>query len=493
MNITPEALFGELLLETHGTVEYLPDAPIVADSRQLAAGVIFVAVAGTKFDSHTFITDAVSAGAAAVIHTAELDSYPEHVLFCRVSDSRAALSLLWRYRNDSPDEKLSVYGITGTNGKTTSAYLLRHLLNHAQMPCGLVSTVEFNDGKTAIAPTHTTPDPQTLFPLLRIMKENGLQAAAMELSSHSLAQKRLAGLKLNGAVFTNLTGDHLDFHGDMENYYQAKKLLFTDYIKNGGIAAINIDTASGVRLARELANERPDLKLPTFGRSENSGWRISESSSDINGCSFVLSNALQAFQVNFPLPGEYNISNLAGVLTLLLCDGVTPAAIDAGLSTPFAVPGRLEKLTAPNGANFFVDYAHTDDALSNVLATLKKVAPGKVIALFGAGGDRDKSKRPRMGKAASAIADMLIITSDNPRSEEPLEIMAEIASGIPEDHPFEAIVDRRAALRRAVEIADTGDIVLVAGKGHENYQEIKGVKHHFDDREELRQIFQELL
>jgi len=197
--------------------------------------------------------------------------------------------------------------------------------------------------------------------------------------------------------------------------------------------------------------------------------------------------------VNFPLPGEYNISNLAGVLTLLLCDGVTPAAIDAGLSTPFAVPGRLEKLTAPNGANFFVDYAHTDDALSNVLATLKKVAPGKVIALFGAGGDRDKSKRPRMGKAASAIADMLIITSDNPRSEEPLEIMAEIASGIPEDHPFEAIVDRRAALRRAVEIADTGDIVLVAGKGHENYQEIKGVKHHFDDREELRQIFQELL
>ena len=315
----------------------------------------------------------------------------------------------------------------------------------------------------------------------------------MELSSHSLAQNRIAGLKLNGAIFTNLTGDHLDFHGDMENYYQAKKLLFTDYIKNGGIAAINIDSEAGVRLARELANERPDLKIPTFGRSENSGWRISEGESSINGCSFVLSNALQAFQVHFPLAGDYNISNLAGVLTLLLCDGVTPAAIDAALSTPFAVPGRLEKLSAPNGASFFVDYAHTDDALSNVLSTLKQLSEKRVIAVFGAGGDRDKSKRSRMGKAASSLADMLIVTSDNPRSEEPLEIIAEIASGIPENYPFEAIVDRRNALRRAVEISESGDIILVAGKGHENYQEIKGVKHHFDDREVLQQLFQELL
>ena len=473
MSITPEALFGDLLLEKHGNAEFLPDSAVISDSRMVSDGVIFVAVKGTKFDSHKFIPDAVAAGAAAIIHTNELDSYAENVLFCRVSDSRTALSLLWRNKNDAPDETLTVYGITGTNGKTTSAYLLRHLLNHAQIPCGLVSTVEFNDGKTAVPPTHTTPDPQTLFPLLRIMKENGLQAAAMELSSHSLAQNRIAGLKLNGAIFTNLTGDHLDFHGDMENYYQAKKLLFTDYIKNGGIAAINIDSEAGVRLARELANERPDLKIPTFGRSENSGWRISEGESSINGCSFVLSNALQAFQVHFPLAGDYNISNLAGVLTLLLCDGVTPAAIDAALSTPFAVPGRLEKLSAPNGASFFVDYAHTDDALSNVLSTLKQLSENRVIAVFGAGGDRDKSKRSRMGKAASSLADMLIVTSDNPRSEEPLEIIAEIASGIPENYPFEAIVDRRNALRRAVEISESGDIILVAGKGHENYQEIK--------------------
>ncbi|MBO7328640.1 MAG: UDP-N-acetylmuramoyl-L-alanyl-D-glutamate--2,6-diaminopimelate ligase [Lentisphaeria bacterium] len=493
MNISPEELFGQLLIEKHGSAEFLPDGDITADSRMVSENSIFIAISGTRFDAHDCIPDAVASGAAAVIHSAELDFYPENVLFCRVTDSRAAYSLLWRYRCGNPDEKLSVYGITGTNGKTTSAYLMRHLLNNADTPCGLVSTVEFFDGKDSSSPTHTTPDPHTLFPLLQRMVKNNQQAAAMEFSSHSLAQKRLHGISLKGAVFTNLTGDHLDFHHDMENYYQAKKSLFTDMIIPGGIAAINIDSAEGKRLARELANERPDLKLPTFGRSEESGWRISEAESDINGCRFILSNALQAFQVNFALPGDYNISNLAGVLTLLLCGGIAPEAIDKALSSPFSVPGRLEKFEAPNGANFFVDYAHTDDALHNVLTTLRKVCSGKLIAVFGAGGDRDQSKRARMGKAAADTADMLIITSDNPRSEEPLSIMAEIISGIPDGFPYEAICDRKNALIHAVKTAGFGDIVLVAGKGHENYQEIKGVKHHFDDREVLQQLFEEYL
>ena len=244
---------------------------------------------------------------------------------------------------------------------------------------------------------------------------------------------------------------------------------------------------------RELANERPDLKIPTFGHSEESGWRISETESNINGCRFVLSNALQAFQVNFTLPGDYNISNLAGVLTLLLCSGIAHDAIDKALSSPFSVPGRLEKLTAPNGANFFVDYAHTDDALTNVLTTLKKLCTGKLIAVFGAGGDRDQSKRPRMGKAAADIADILIVTSDNPRSEEPLSIIADIVSGIPDGIHYEAIPDRKNALTHALKIAKCEDVVLVAGKGHENYQEVKGVKHHFDDRETLQQLFKEYL
>lgn len=492
MSITPEQLFGDLLLEKHGSAEFLPDADAVSDSRMVTLNSIYAAITGTKVDGHNYIPEALLAGASAVIHSAQLDNYPENILFCRVADVRQAYSLLCRHRNGNPDEKLRIYGITGTNGKTTSAYLLRHLLNHADIPCGLVSTVEFSDGKNSRPPTHTTPDPQTFFPLLKRMTENDLQAAAMEFSSHSLDQKRLCGVALRGAIFTNLTGDHLDYHRDMENYYQAKKQLFTDYIIPGGIAAINLDSPDGERLARELANERPDLKIPTFGRSPASGWRISETSSDIDGCSFVLSNALQAFQVKFPLPGEYNISNLAGVLTLLLCDGIAPEAINNALSTAFSVPGRLEKFTSPDGANFFVDYAHTDDALDNVLYTLKKLCKGKLIALFGAGGDRDKSKRPRMGEAAAALADKLIITSDNPRSEEPLAIIADILSGVPENTLYEVIVDRGAAIARAVEIAGKDDIVLIAGKGHENYQEIKGVKYHFDDREVLQKLFQEI-
>ena len=230
------------------------------------------------------------------------------------------------------------------------------------------------------------------------------------------------------------------------------------------------------------------MKIPTFGSREFSGWRISEAKSNINGSSFILSNALQAFQVTFPLPGDYNISNVAGVLTLLLCDGLSPEAIDRALTAPFSVPGRLEKFTAPSGTVFLVDYAHTDDALDNLLQTVRKLCHGKLIVVFGCGGDRDKSKRPRMGKVAAALADKVIITSDNPRSENPLEIMAEIAAGIPDDYQFDAIVSRLDALKYAVKTAEKDDIVVIAGKGHENYQEIKGVKHHFDDREILQSL-----
>ncbi|MBE6358031.1 MAG: UDP-N-acetylmuramoyl-L-alanyl-D-glutamate--2,6-diaminopimelate ligase [Lentisphaerae bacterium] len=491
MPVTADKLFGSLLIACRGKNPELPDAPIVNDSRQITPGAVFAAIPGTANDGEKFIADAIAAGAAAVIHHSDLADYPPEILFCQVTDVRKAFSLLCRHRCNTPDEALQLYGVTGTNGKTTSVYLMRHLLNAAGCPCGLVSTVEYDDGAHTLSPTHTTPDPQTLFPLLAAMRANQLAAAAMEFSSHALAQNRLHGITLKGAVFTNLTGDHLDYHRDMENYYQAKKTLFTDLIVPGGIAAINIDSPAGLRLAAELADERPDLKIPTFGKAESAGWRISESAVSVDGCSFVLSNALQAYQVNFPLPGDYNISNLAGVLTLMLCSGIAPAAIDRALSMPLQVPGRLEKLSAPNGANFFVDYAHTDDALANVLSTLKKLCSGKLIAVFGAGGNRDKSKRPRMGAAAAAIADKLIITSDNPRSEEPLDIIADILSGIPENCDFEVAVSRENALKLAVDTAQKNDIVLVAGKGHENYQEIKGVKHHFDDREILRRLLEE--
>ncbi|MCI5780007.1 MAG: UDP-N-acetylmuramoyl-L-alanyl-D-glutamate--2,6-diaminopimelate ligase [Lentisphaeria bacterium] len=489
--IAPEKIFGSAFLHSNHPEAVLPDAPVFTDSRMVTPGAIFAAIPGTRVDGADFIPEALDRGAAAILYTGDF-AVPEDspILFCRVSDPREAVSRLCRYQAGEPDAALRVYGVTGTNGKTTSAYLLRHLLHAADVPCGLVSTVEYDDGCRRMPPTHTTPDPRTLFPLLAAMRDNGLRAAAMEFSSHALAQKRLSGILLRGGIFTNLTGDHLDFHGDMEHYYQAKKTLFTELIAPGGVAAVNLDDPAGARLAEELTVERPDLKIPTFGTRPGAGWRISEMESDADGCRFVLSNAQQAYHTEFPLPGEYNIHNLAGVLTLLLCDGVAPEALDAALALPLTVPGRLEKITAPGGACFFVDYAHTDDALTNVLRTLRPLCRNRLIAVFGAGGDRDKSKRPRMGKAAARWADKLIITSDNPRSEDPLEIIVQIVSGLPEACDYEVIADRESALRRAAEIAGPGDVVLVAGKGHETYQEIHGVRHHFDDREILRTILE---
>ena len=487
--LLPENVFGPLLTAIRGSNAIPGGVAAVCDSREVTPGSIFAAIPGVSSDGSTFIPDAIAAGAAVIIHQYDLPDYPENVTFFQVSDVRQAYSLLIRRICGDPDKKLRIYGITGTNGKTTSAYLLRHLLNCADVPCGLISTVEYDDGKNITPPTHTTPAPQTLFPLLEAMVKNSLRAAAMEFSSHALDQKRLHGITLRGAIFTNLTGDHLDYHRDMESYYQAKKTLFTDLLCHKGIAAINIDTADGERLAGELAIERPDLQIPTFGKKADAGWRISEAGSDLNGCRFVLSNAVQAFEVIFPLSGEYNISNLAGVLTLLLCDGISPESINQALNLPMSVPGRLEKLTAPDGANFFVDYAHTDDALRNVLTTLRKCCSGKLIAVFGAGGNRDKSKRPRMGQVAAETADHLIVTSDNPRSERPEDIISDIVAGIPAGSSFETVVSREDAIIRAVNMAQKDDVVLIAGKGHENYQEINGVKIHFDDREILRKLF----
>ncbi len=489
MMSTPEAIFGDLLISTHGKPGIFPDAPVYCDSRELQPGSVFVAVKGTKIDGEKFIPDAISAGVSAIIHVSELENYPPEILFCQVSDIRQAYALLCRRANGEPDQQLKIYAVTGTNGKTTSVYLMRHLLKFAGLNCGMFSTAEFDDGKNTCPATHTTPDPQTFYPLLKQMTGNDAAACVMEFSSHALAQKRLGTFTVNGAIFTNLTGDHLDFHENMENYYQAKKSLFADLLIKGGIAAINIDDPAGVRLVRELLRERSDLKIPTFGRSENAGWRISEEFSDINGCRFILSNALQAYQVSFELPGSYNISNLAGVLTLLLCDGISPDAINCALNEKLAIPGRLEKFTAPSGAKVFVDYAHTDDALHNVLQTLKPLCSGSLTAVFGCGGNRDKSKRPRMGAAAAKWADKLIVTSDNPRHEEPENIIADIVAGIPQNSCFETIVSRKAAIIRALETAESGDVILIAGKGHENYQEVNGIKHHFDDREIVQEIF----
>ena len=486
-----ETVIGDLIIERHGTGLSRISGSICTNSQQVSPGDIFAAIPGTRMNGNDFIPQAVSNGALTILHTKELNSYEERINYIRVCDIRAAVSRLHRCANSAPDKDLKIFGFTGTNGKTTSAYLLRHLLNHSNIPCGLVSTVEYDNGAEKFPPTHTTPDPQTLFPLLRSMKENNLRAAAMEFSSHALGQHRVDGISVAGAVFTNLTGDHLDFHHDMDSYFEAKKHLFTDLLIPGGSAVINIDDPYGRTLAKNLPHLRPDINIVTFGRSVDAVLKIINPSSHGDGCSFLLTdNKDFSQQLSLPLPGHHNIYNLAGVAALLYAEELPLASLtDAFKSGSFAVPGRLELLTSPSGAKFYVDYAHTADALTNVLSSLRPVCRGRLIVVFGAGGERDKSKRPKMGRAAADNADILIITSDNPRSETPEAIISEIVSGIPAGSSYFVETDRRTALQKAAKIAVCGDMVVVAGKGHENYQEINGIRYPFDDREILRGIF----
>ena len=480
---------ASVTISRHGEVRTdFPLSPkIVNDSRQVSAGGVFIAIGGWKFDGHDYIGEALERGAAAILHERPLDDYRPDVAYFRCSSTALAQGLIWREFYDAPDDALDVLGVTGTNGKTTTAFLLEHIFTHAGRPCGLISTIEYRDGKTRCESTNTTPGARRIYGLLAAMRGNGLSAAAMELSSHALDQKRAAGLKLAAGIFTNLTGDHLDYHGDMEHYYFAKRKMFTDLLRSDGVAVINVDDAYGARLARELDGR---CRVETFGVGENARWRISGMELAADHAAFRLGSREAAYDVSSNLIGAHNVHNLAGVVLAALARGVDPAAIDRALRERIVVPGRLEAWHRRDGAAFFVDYAHTDDALENVLSTLRPLTKNRLIVVFGAGGDRDRTKRPRMGRAASA-ADLLIVTTDNPRSEAPAEIISDIVAGIPEGTKYEIVTDRREAIRRAFELAAAGDRVLVAGKGHEDYQEIAGVKHHFSDREILTELLKE--
>lgn len=457
---------------------------VTNDSRKVLPGDIFVAIPGSRFDAHDFIDQAINARAQVIVHERNLKHYQEKTTYIQVTDAGRAYSRLVRAFYDCPDERVKLIGVTGTNGKTTTSFLVEHIFRNAGEPCGLISTVEYRDGKIVTPATHTTPDAGVLFPLLAEMRRNGMRAAAMELSSHALWQGRVDGAKFRTTIFTNLTGEHLDYHGDMEHYYQAKKLFFTRLMAVDGTAVINIDDGYGRRLAREISTRN----ILTFGKNSAADWNLTDIELGADGSRFRLQSENEAFDVATNLIGEHNVHNLAGAILAALDYGLTPAQIDRALSRPIRVPGRLEKFMAENGAAFYVDYAHTDDALANVLSILRKIAKGRLITVFGAGGNRDRTKRPRMGRKAAEFADLLIVTSDNPRNENPEAIIREIVAGIPEGTAYETEPDRRKAIRRAVELAGPGDVVLIAGKGHENYQEIAGKRYHLDDREVLKDL-----
>ena len=464
------------------------DAPGVAfsgvqcDSRRVKPGDLFVAVTGRREEGCKYAGAALAKGAVAILSEIPLHEFARHVILVR--DVRRALACLASALNGWPSRTLRVYGITGTNGKTTAAWLLREILRAGGSNPGLLTTVKVEYGGREIPATRTTPDACELQSLLAAMQGAGCDSAVMEVSSHALDQQRVAYLRFAGAAFTNLSQDHLDYHVTMEAYFEAKKKLFAQLAREmpGAPAICFRDAGYGERMAAYLATL--PLRLVTCGFSPASGLRAEDVSVTTDGSRFTLvtpDGGRRALCVH--LAGRYNIANMLCAAGLALEAGVPLDAVASALEAAKPRWGRLERVPAPVPATVFVDYAHTDDALTNVLGTLREMTRGRLTVVFGCGGDRDRTKRPLMGRACAALADRLVITSDNPRSEDPSAIIGEIMAGVPAGTSYEVEPDRRAAIRRALEGATAGDVVLVAGKGHEPFQELADRTVPFDDRQ----------
>ncbi|HBG46876.1 MAG TPA: UDP-N-acetylmuramoyl-L-alanyl-D-glutamate--2,6-diaminopimelate ligase [Deltaproteobacteria bacterium] len=468
---------------------------ITSDSRNIEKdprpgfGPLFAAIPGEHVDGHSFIPAASSAGAAAVLAERETASVSATQVI--VPEIKEALSMASDVFYGEPSKGLFVIGVTGTNGKTTTTYLVESVLRQAGFNPGVIGTVNYRySGKTFPAP-HTTPQSPELQSMLKEMLDAGVTHCVMEVSSHALEQKRAAHCRFKTGVFTNLTHDHLDYHKTMDEYFRCKSILFDMLRASGGASIINVDDPWGRKLAsvtpgaitfslREGASICPKKYSLLEGRTEA---EVSTPAGDI--------------EISSHLVGEYNLYNILGAIGVAISARIKPDAIASGINSLERVPGRLEKIeSAGSGFRAYVDYAHTGDALERALLALRPVTSGRLITVFGCGGNRDRLKRPRMGEIASRLSDLTIVTSDNPRDEEPLEIIKEIEAGIqgisklpsnerPVKRCYMVIPDRREAIMKAVGAAGKGDTILVAGKGHEDYQIIKGVKHHFDDFEVL--------
>lgn len=454
------------------------------DSRKIKAGFLFIAVRGTQTDGHNYIDKALAQGAAAVLCETLPDGTPaDNVCYIQVADSEGAVGHVATVFYGDPTSKLSLIGVTGTNGKTTIATLLYNVFRKFGYKCGLCSTVcNYIDGE-AIPTEHTTPDPITLNELLGRMADEGCKYAFMEVSSHAVAQKRIAGLRFAGGIFTNLTRDHLDYHKTFANYRDAKKAFF-DQLSKGAFAITNADDKNGMVMVQ---NTKATVKTYSLRAMADYKARILEES--FEGMFLDIDH----HEVSVQFIGRFNVSNLLAVYGASVMLGKAPEDILVVLSTLKPVNGRFETLRSSDGVTAIVDYAHTPDALVNVLTTINEILRkrGQAITVCGAGGNRDKGKRPLMAQEAVNHSDKVIITSDNPRFEEPQDIINDMLAGLNREQMKKvvAIADRKEAIRTACMMAQPGDVVLVAGKGHENYQDVKGVKHHFDDHEIIRDIF----
>ena len=440
---------------------------------------MFVALRGEKKDGHHFIDQAIEEGASVIV-TEHEGAYPR-ATFLVVENTRTALADLSAVFYRYPARNLKLAAVTGTNGKTTTTFLIKHICEAAGLRCGLIGTVRYEIGERVLPALRTTPESLDLAELLAQIRDAGCRAAAMEVSSHALAQDRTRGLEWNVAVFTNLTQDHLDFHGTMASYFEAKAKLFTQLgaqqKKRTPVAIVNIDDRYGEQLLNKIDK---NVRIITYGRSIRADFRASNPRVEFSGTSYQLDARGKSYLVRVPLIGTFNVSNSAAALAAANALGINlrDAVLSIGKSPQ--IPGRLELVPAKRQFQVFVDYAHTPDALGNVLRTLRELEPHRLITVFGCGGDRDRQKRPMMGDIVDQYADYAIITSDNPRTEDPDAIITEIEKGVRSTR-YEKITDRTNAIDRAVALAQPRDIVLIAGKGHENYQEFADYTVPFDD------------
>lgn len=454
------------------------------DSRKIEPGHLFVAVRGTQTDGHAYIDKAIEKGASAIVCETLPEDLHEDIIYIKVENTEDAVGKLATTFYGNPTDKLELIGVTGTNGKTTIATLLYNMFRHFGYKVGLVSTVcNYIDGE-AIPTEHTTPDPITLNRLLGRMADEGCRYAFMEVSSHAVAQKRIGGLKFAGGIFTNLTRDHLDYHGTVDNYLKAKKAFF-DHLPKTAFALVNADDKNGMVMVQ---NTRANIR--TYSLRSICDFKGKVLEDGFEGMLMDINNV----EVNVQFIGRFNASNLLAVYGAACLMGKKPEDVLLALSLLRPVSGRFEAIRSARGYSAIVDYAHTPDALVNVLSTIQEVQNGRgqVITVVGAGGNRDKGKRPLMAQEAVKRSDKVIITSDNPRFEEPQDIINDMLAGLTREdmRKVVSITDRKEAIRTACMMAQPGDAVLVAGKGHENYQDIKGVKYHFDDKEVIREIME---
>jgi UDP-N-acetylmuramoyl-L-alanyl-D-glutamate--2,6-diaminopimelate ligase len=499
-----EFLALEEVEETKGNLDQEING-LTYDSRKANPGQVFFAIAGEKHDGHDFIDEVVRRGAAAFVYSKK-GNWPNSAASVRVKDVRRAMGLWAAHFWQRPSQKLKLIGVTGTNGKTTITYLIESILRAAALEPGVIGTINYRYGDRVVPSHHTTPESLDLQEMLAEMSGAGVKAVAMEVSSHALAQERVRGLEFDVGVFTNLSRDHLDYHRDMEEYFLAKSRLFTDYLKvspkTRKAAVIFAEDPRGEELA--AMTRAQGIEVWSYGSDQSRDVYPLNVQQDVSGCRGRIQARGRSIDFASSLIGGANLQNILGAVGVGCALGLADDAVAAGIRQLKVVPGRVEKVDNPFGVTVLVDYAHTPDALEKVLSAVRPLTRGKVITVFGCGGDRDRGKRPLMGEIAARLSDLVVVTSDNPRSEEPLAILSEIEAGVrkaglkrlqgsdvgfqvsAKERGYAMEVDRRVAIRAALSWARPEDLVLIAGKGHEDYQILGAERIHFDDREVAR-------